>query len=66
MTAIDAGNCLVTLTGGFLLRLNPTLENHGETILNYLGECKKNNLFVGIAGCELTNVILILIIFFGW
>lgn len=47
----------MNLTGGFVLRLNPTNINDRETILNYMNECAQNDLFVGIAGCELIKVI---------
>ncbi len=53
LIALDSALCMVNLTGGFVLRLNPTHQNEQETILNYLGECKNNNFFIGIAGCEL-------------
>lgn len=56
MISIDSANVLVNLTGGFVLRLNPTNINDRETILNYMNECAQNDLFVGIAGCELTKV----------
>jgi hypothetical protein len=51
----DSASCLIELTGGFVLRLNPTHVNDGETIMNYLSECKEGNFFVGIAGCELAK-----------
>jgi len=58
LVALDSAICLVNLTGGFVLRLNPTHQNEQETLLNYLGECKHNNFFIGIAGCELMVSIL--------
>lgn len=56
IVSLDSASCLIELTGGFVLRLNPTHVNDGETIMNYLSECKEGNFFVGIAGCELSKV----------
>ena len=56
LNSIDSAFCLITLTGGLVLRLNPTHLNDRKEIISHLKEFKEKNIFIGVAGCELIKV----------
>ena len=56
MIGIDPAYALVCLTGGMVLRLNPTHLNDREAILHYLNNAKENSLVIGVVGSELIKV----------
>jgi hypothetical protein len=56
LNGIDGGYVLYCLTGGMLIRLNPTNLNERASIVSFLKNAKLSNLLVGLVGSELKNV----------
>ena len=56
LNAIDGGYVLYCLTGGMLMRLNPTHLNERASIVSFLKNAKLSSLLVGIVGSELKSV----------
>ncbi len=47
---------LINLTGGVVLRLNPTIVNDRDTVYNYLNRAFEKRMIIAIAGAELIFV----------
>jgi hypothetical protein len=56
LIGIDSAYVLSILTGGMVLRFNPTFLNDQEPILHYLNHSKAKNFIVGVIGSELVKV----------
>jgi len=56
LIGIDSAYVLSILTGGMVLRFNPTYLNDREPILHYLNHSKSKNFIVGVIGSELVKV----------
>ena len=47
---------LINLTGGVVLRLNPTIVNDRDIVYNYLNRAFEKRTMIAIAGAELIFV----------
>ncbi len=47
---------LINLTGGVVLRLNPTIVNDRDTVYYYLNRAFEKRMLIAIAGAELIFV----------